>query len=88
MLCFVEMRLDPADLRRYADRDWGAPERLARVARAKLPVHEKVRIAIELYEAARKTRPDWPDEAARRADFEAHLRLKALMQRAPNVRCR
>ena len=80
-----EPRLDPAELRSYAARDWSAPERLARRERALLPVAEKVRIAIELYEAARATRPDWPDEATRRADFEAHLRLRALLDRAAHV---
>ena len=81
-------RLDPDDLRRYAQRDWGAPERLARLSRARLPVEEKVRIAIALYEAAKATTPGWPDEATRRADFEAHLRLKALLDRAAHVGAR
>ncbi len=45
-------------------------------------MERKVQLAIELYEAARATRPGWPDEATRRADFEAHLRLRALLDRA------
>jgi len=81
-------RLDPEDLRAYARRDWGAPERLARWARAHQPVAEKVRIAIELYESAKRMRPDWPDEAERHRDFEAHLRLKALLDKAANVGAR
>jgi len=45
------MRLSPEDLRRYARRDWGAPERLARRARAAQSVEQKVALAIALYEA-------------------------------------
>ena len=78
-------RLDPETLRRYAQRDWSAPERLARIHRARQPIDQKVNMAIELYEAARRTRPEWPDEATRRADFEAHLRLRALLDKAADV---
>jgi len=78
-------RLDPAELRSYACRDWGAPERLARQHRAQQPVERKVQLAIELYLAAKATLPGWPDEATRRADFEAHLRLRALLDKAADV---
>jgi hypothetical protein len=81
-------RLDASELRAYAARDWAAPERLARAERAAQSVEQKVRIAIELYEAACATRPDWPDEATRRADFADHLRLKALLDRAAHVGAR
>jgi len=82
------MALDPEDLRSYASRDWSAPERLARRARAQQPVSEKVRIAIELYEAARRTRPDWPTDEQRKADLAMHLRLRALLDRAAHVGAR
>lgn len=78
-------RLDPEDLRNYAQRDWGAPERLARRHRVRQPLERKVRIAIALYEAAKATNPDWPDERTRRADLEAHLRLRRLLDRAAHV---
>jgi hypothetical protein len=81
-------RLDREELRAYAARDWGAPERLARQARARQPIEEKVRIAIALYEAAKATRPDWPDEATRRADLDSHLRVRALLDRASHVGAR
>jgi len=85
-LASVTVRLlDDQDLRAYARRDWGAPERLARRARARLPVARKVRLAVQLYEAARATRPDWPDAAARRADLATHQRVRALLKRAPHV---
>ena len=79
------MQFDPEDLRAYVNRDWSAPERLSRRERAQQPLAEKIRIAIGLYEAARRTVPGWPDEATRRADFEHHLAVKALLDRAPDV---
>jgi hypothetical protein len=81
-------KLDPADLRAYAARRWDLPERLARAERAAQSVERKLQPAIALYEAARATRPDWPDEATRRADLETHLRVKRLLQRAAHVGAR
>lgn len=78
-------RLDPDALRAWAARDWGAPERLSREARARAPVEEKVRVAIALYEAARATCPGWPDETIRRDDLAHHQRVKALLARAADV---
>ncbi len=77
--------LDPRDLRAYAARDWSAPERLARRARTQRPVDEKVAIAVALYEAARASRPGWPDEETRRADLASHLRVRALLDKASDV---
>ena len=77
--------LDPTELRGYAARDWNAPERLARKHRANLPVEQKVRLAIALYEAARATRPGWPGEETRRADLATHRRVRALLDRAAHV---
>jgi hypothetical protein len=79
------MHLDPEDLRRFARRDWGAPARLSRKQRVERPVAEKIAMAIELYEAARATRPGWPDHADRRRDLEMHIRLKSLLRRAAHV---
>jgi hypothetical protein len=81
-------RLDPNQLRDYASRDWGAPERLARAQRSRQPVERKVRLAIELYEAARAARPDWPDAAMRQRDLAAHIRLRTLLNRAAHVGAR
>ena len=81
-------RLKATELREYARRDWGAPARLARRQRATLPVEHKVRVGIELYEAARATRSDWPDEATRRADLAHHRRVRALLDRAAHVGAR
>lgn len=77
--------LDPDELRAYASRDWGAPERLARGPRAAQPTAQKVALAVDLYEAARSNLPGWPDDATRQADLEAHLRLQALLIRAAHV---
>lgn len=76
---------DDADLREYAGRDWEAPARLARAARARLPVDHKLRLAAELREAARSVRPGWPDEKDREADLAGHRRLRALLERAADV---
>lgn len=81
-------RLSPRELREYARRDWSAPERLERARRAMQPIDHKVRLAIALYEAARATRPDWPDEATRRRDLESHLRVRALLDEAAHVGAR
>lgn len=85
MAAAMSARFDAAELRRYARRDWGALERLAHVDRVNLPVEQKVRLAIDLYEAARIANPGWPSEADRRADFAAHLRVRALLDRAAHV---
>ena len=85
MAVVMSARFDAEELRSYAGRDWGAPERLARAHRANLPIEQKVRLSIDLYEAARATRADWPSEADRRADFAAHRRLRALLDRAAHV---
>ena len=76
---------DAKVLRSYAGRDWGAPERLARAHRVKLQIEQKVRLAIDLYEAARNTRTGWPSEVVRHADFATHQRVRALLDRAAHV---
>ena len=78
-------RLDPADLRAYAGRDWEAPARLSRVQRASQPIAQKIRLAVDLYEAARRLNPAWPDDEARREDLACHLRVRALLERAAHV---
>ena len=80
--------LDHGELRDYARRDWGAPERLSRKHRAGLPVQRKVRLAIELYEAARATRPELPDDATRGDDLATHRRVRVLLDRAAHVGAR
>ena len=79
------VELTAEDLVAFAQRDWQAPQRLARAHRAGQPVQTKVRLAIALYEAARATRPGWPDEEARRADLASHRRVRALLDRAAHV---
>ena len=81
-------RLKATELREYAHRDWDAPARLARRHRTTQPVEHKVRVGIELYEAARATRGDWPDEATRHADLAHHRRVRELLDRAAHVGAR
>ena len=85
MAAAMSAPFDAEELRSYAGRDWSAPERLARVHRVNLPIEQKVRLAIDLYEAARITRAGWPSEAARRADFATHRRVRALLDHATHV---
>jgi hypothetical protein len=82
------VKIDPDELRAFASRDWGAPERLARRARARAPLSEKIRIAVELWGAARQANPGWPDEATRRRDLEHHKLLHRLLHSAPHVGAR
>jgi len=49
-----------------------------------MPLERKVALTIALYEAV----PDKPSDEARWADFQAHLRLKALLDEASDVRPR
>jgi len=79
------VKISKEDLRRYARRDWGAPERLARRLRANQPIALKVTLGIELYEAARGLQPDWPDERTRRRDLDAHIQLRARLNQATHV---
>lgn len=78
-------KLDPDDLRRFAQRRWVPTLAEDRRRRARQPVASKVATAIMLYEAAKATRPDWPTVEDRRADLTHHLRLIALIRRAPDV---
>ncbi|MCA9643069.1 MAG: hypothetical protein H6718_10045 [Polyangiaceae bacterium] len=77
--------LKATDLRSYARRDWQTLERLSRRERATLAVAKKVSLAIQLYEAAKSTRPDWPSAAERDADIASHRRFRELLNRAPHV---
>ena len=77
--------LDPNDLRRYASRDWSAPDRLSRVPRAAQPLAQRIALGIALYEAAKTTRPDWPTRADREADCQNHVRIRRLLDRVRHV---
>jgi len=79
-------------IREYVSRDWD------RVRRAKdeywgeriqrLGPMEAFRIAEELRRQALALNPGWPSPEDRRLDFEAHLRLAELLQRASSTRRR
>jgi hypothetical protein len=74
------------DIRAYLARDWAAArdakdaywaERIERLGPA-----EGLRIGEELRLQAQLLNPAWPSEADRREDFLAHVRLRALLDRA------
>ena len=80
--------LDPAGLRAFVRRDWGATAALDLRRRAEQPVALKVDLAIELYEAARATLPGWPSDEDRRADLAHHAHVRGILRRAASVRPR
>ena len=76
------MKLDPDHLREFASRDWGAVDRLSRRSRAAMGLADRVRIAVELYEAARLTL------AALASDPDTYVHLPAPLQDALDQRHR
>ena len=79
------MKLDPDHLREFASRDWGAVDRLSRRSRAAMGLADRVRIAVELYEAARLTRPGWPTKQDRLQDLAAHLAVREKLDRSAHA---
>ena len=78
--------MTPQDVKAYMARDWAAvrdakdaywADRIARLGHS-----EGFRIAEELRLQARLLTPAWPSEEDRRRDFEDHLRLRGLLDRA------
>lgn len=74
------------DIRAYMARDWDAvrdakdaywAERVGRLGPA-----EGLRIAEELRRQALLLNPEWPSEDDRREDFQVHVRVRALLDRA------
>ena len=77
-------------IREYVARDWAAVRDnkdaywAARIAR--LGPGEAFRVAEELRQQARVSTPLWPDDASRRDDLSAHVRLAELFRRANPAR--
>lgn len=78
----------PKDLREFVGRDWSRLDALDRERRAGLPVAEKSRLAVALYEAAKRTRPGWPTAEDRWEDLQEHIRVNSLLKRGANVGAR
>lgn len=79
-------------IREYVDRDWRAArkakdtywaDRIARLGPA-----EGLRIADQLRQQVIQQDPDWPGDAERRKDFDAHSRVSDAMRRAYPTRRR
>ena len=72
------------DIRAYVVRDW---DLLARTATVRHP-EDSLAVADTLREQARAQVFAWPAPEERRADFESHVRVAALLERAARVRSR
>jgi hypothetical protein len=77
-------------IREFVARDWAAVRAskdaywAARIAQ--LGPLEAFRVSEELRLQARVQAPSWPDEASRRDDLRAHVRLVQLLRRADSAR--
>ena len=78
--------LDPAQLRAYVERDWRTVGRLDLIARASQPIEVKMRLAMDLYEAARATVPGWPRDEDRAADLAHHVAVRTTLRRLQAAR--
>ena len=69
----------------YLQRDWGALEKAShsfwRKRLRKLGPPEGIRVADELWRQARAQHPNWPDQATRQEDLEAHVRLSEIFRK-------
>jgi hypothetical protein len=78
--------VNAADIHAFANRDWALVERAKTEQwirqKATMTPAEILRLQSELIERARLLRPDWPSAEDRQADFEAHVRLSEILQRA------
>ena len=81
--------MDPASIRAYAARDWGANATAKRAYWAGRYQREGLRATVEasraLLAAIRHVRPDYPTENERRADLAGHVRLQMLLDRAAHA---
>jgi hypothetical protein len=78
---------DPAAILEFVKRDWASAERSkAQYWRDWKREHGPaagIRIADELRRQVALARPDWPSQAERLEDFEAHLRVIEILRRVP-----
>ncbi|MEM6955026.1 MAG: hypothetical protein AAF411_21130 [Myxococcota bacterium] len=81
-------RLDTTGLRAWMAREWAATRDADRRARAAQTPKQKVRLAVELYESAKRSNPAWPTAEDRARDLRSHERLRALLTRAAHVGAR
>jgi hypothetical protein len=76
--------VQPAHLRAYVQRAWDRVAALKRSRwqqrRERLGAAEGFRVAGELYEQVKRTRPDWPTRESRSSDREFHICLSAQLR--------
>lgn len=71
------METSDESLRDFASRPWAEIERLKHRYWADLDLApaDRLRVADELRRYTLSLRPDWPDDVAREADLETHIRI-------------
>lgn len=83
--------MDPDDLRAFAGRDFAAIAREKRAHQRRLFEREgsagTIRLAGGLWAHMKSLDPAWPHPREREADLAAHVRLKALLDRAARAGC-
>lgn len=82
------MATSDESIRAYASRPWAEVERLKLRywAETDMTPAELLRHADELRRYTLSVRSDWPDEAARRADLEVHIRMARQLFETGNAR--
>lgn len=70
------------------ERDWGLVRRAKEAYWRSLGPAERLRLCDELRRHALLLHPDWPTEAERTADYEAHVRFCERLEHAASTRKR
>ena len=76
--------LDSNSVREFARRNWAIAEQDAAsfLVSRRATGSDALRAAHMLWRHMKAVRPEWPDAAARKEDFEHHIRFRALLIRA------
>ena len=85
-LCYNAPSMNASDIKDYAQRDWAGIAALDQSywteRYRKQGPEAGWQAAAALRQHVKSVRPEWPDAAARAADFQHHVRFKQLLDRA------
>jgi hypothetical protein len=70
------------DIQSFARRDWEQVSATKAAWWAARTAEERLKIGAALWEHMQRVRPDWPSEAERQADLNAHIALSHLLRNA------